>query len=88
VTSTPQEIADSIRDIPIDWDDANELDEILKSLHAPIEAMKEKLQRLSDSLEVTAIIDSYKDAISGASGSLTGVSQQLADVIRGGVLRR
>jgi hypothetical protein len=86
--ATAQQAADAIGDINIDWDDANELDEVVKHISQVIHALREKVQRLADGVDETALRETYGQAIGEAAGSLGGVAEQLHETIGGGVLRR
>ena len=85
--ATSRQVAEQIRDLNVDWDDAEELHQILMYLHEVIEATQERLQRVGDSLEETAIKPEYRDAVQEAAGTLSGSADQLQQVIGGGVLR-
>lgn len=84
--ATSRQVAEQIRDLNVDWDDAEELHQILMYLHEVIEATQERLQRVGDSLEETAIKPEYRDAVQEAAGTLSGSADQLQQVIGGGVL--
>jgi len=85
--ATSQQVADQIRDLNVDWDDAEELHQILVHLHEIIAATQERLQRVGDSLEETAIKPEDRDAVQEAAGTLSGSADQLQEVVGGGVLR-
>jgi hypothetical protein len=85
--ATSQQVAEQIRDLSVEWDDAEELHQILMYLHEIITAAQERLQRVGDSLEETAIKPEYREAVNEAAGTLSGSADQLQEVIGGGVLR-
>jgi hypothetical protein len=85
--ATSAQVAEGIRDLNVDWDDAEELHQILMHLHEIIEATQERLQRVGDKLSETALKEKYADAVAEAAGSLSGSADSLQSVVGGGVLR-
>jgi hypothetical protein len=85
--ATSRQVAEQIRDLSVDWDDAEELHQVLMHLHEIIEATQERFQRLGDKLAETALTERYSEAVAEAAGSLSGVADQIQSVVGGGVLQ-
>ena len=86
--ASAQQAADAIGDIHMEWNDANDLDEVVMNISSVITALQEKVQRLGDGLEETALRETYGAAVKEAAASLSGIADHLHSVVGGGVLRR
>lgn len=84
--ATSAQVADGIRDLSVDFDDAETLHQTLMHLHEITEATREKLQNLGERVAETGLKEKYAEAIQDAAGSLSGVGDQLQSVVGGGVL--
>ena len=85
--ATSQQVADGIRDLSIEFSDAEELHQVLMYLHEITEATREKFTQLADRVGETALKPQYEEAIQDAASSLSGVGDQLQSVVGGGVLQ-
>lgn len=86
--ATSAQVADAIRDLDTDFDDAETLHQNLVNLHEIIAATQEVLQRTGDKVAETPLNKAgYSDAIHEAAGNLSGVADQLQQVVGGGVLQ-
>lgn len=85
--ATAQDVAEGIRDLNVDWDNAEELHQTLMHLHEIIEATQERLHQVAQSLEETALKPQYHEAVAEAAGSLNGAAEGLQEVVGGGVLQ-
>jgi uncharacterized membrane protein YccC len=85
--ATSQQVADGIRDLNVDWDNAEELHQILMHLHEIVQATQERLQLVADKLPETAIKPEYSDTISESAADLNGVADKIQSVVGGGVLQ-
>ena len=85
--ATSAQVADGIRDLDVDFDDAETLHQVLMHLHEVTEATREVFERLAEKVKETGLKEKYGETIEEAAGSLSGIGDQVQEVVGGGVLQ-
>lgn len=82
------EAADGIKEMILQWIDANDLDQTLEDLHEIPRAVQEAFRQYSDRLrDDTNLSERIPEAIAEASAAMSGIADQLRETISFGVQR-